>query len=577
MADNVECLWQDDRAIVALDPPDHVVSGPFGHFADELSDDDSEELELTWRLCPEVSLSDWTIQIVLDENAYRSGGSSSVSSFGNSATSSLASTVATSAHFTSATNRTTYHVHKSVLAIGPRRSGYFMCEFTPKTPKRSRMQNVAQSSKASPTAVAAVAVSVMQDDSIEPCDFFQEGLTEATRLSKEIQPSVQWALQQSAAGVTAATAAIAATSTLPPNTTRLALHPLQAAAMEILLDYLYSNVNFLEISTATCVGLASLALLLEMKALRRLCRDFWMANMTMDNLCVYYEHAVALKEDEVLQEAEEHAARHMFTVHETKVVNILKCVDSNFFLRTITHDSIGSGVSVSLRLSLLTAVYGNLHKHVLDASQFYKLTSEFHLPAIEVKAAKVLLELEDEICGPLARNPKRVSSLQERCVHVLSNNWDHACVDAQDLKHVSLPRLQGLALEEFVSSSFTNAKERLLRTELERDNLMRRDHDLERQAAANCNAIEQLLETEQELESILDRVQALELQLQDTQEAALRKEQSLEQQLQDTKEVVRLQRATIAEYEQQERDLIPKVNRTTQSKLTARYEQALES
>lgn len=47
---------------------------------------------------------------------------------------------------------------------------------------------------------------------------------------------------------------------------------------------------------------------------------------------------MALKEDTVLQAAEDHKAQHIFRVHET----ILRHVDADFLLRCITHEKIDS-------------------------------------------------------------------------------------------------------------------------------------------------------------------------------------------------------------------------------------------
>lgn len=148
----------------------------------------------------------------------------------------------------------------------------------------------------------------------------------------------------------------------------------------------------------------------------------------------------------------------------------------------------------------MTAVYSNLHKHELDASQFYKLTAASYLPAIEAKAARVLLELEYDICC-LERNPKRVSSLQERCISVLGDNWDDVCVDPADVYRVSLPRLQGVALEKFVQAAFSCSKDRLNKTEQECDTLSRRSRDdQENKSQQQQQEVSSLVMSNQELE-----------------------------------------------------------------------------
>jgi hypothetical protein len=358
---------------------------------------------------------------------------------------------------------------------------------------------------------------------------------------------------------------------------------------------------------------------LEIKALRRLTRDFYLCDMTMDNLCHYYLSAMALKEDAVLQAAEDHTAQHIFRVHETAVVEILRHVDADFFLRCITHEKIDSdntsssyndnnnnhkesisdndkgsntnnsisssqSMRTSLRLSLLTAVYSNLHKHELDAAQFYKLTAASHLPAIEAKAARVLLELEDDICF-LERNSKRVTSLQERCISVLGENWDDVCVDPTDVYRVSLPRLQGVALEQFVQAAFSNSKERLNKTEQERDTIGRRGRDdRENQSQQLQQEVESLVKSNQVLERHLqecakkmeeqqERIAFLEHQERDR--LAFREQLEREKSAASDKQE-REDREALAAFEQKRHDSSPKTpTAESKSKLTAPYEQAI--
>jgi hypothetical protein len=644
--DDVECLWQGDKAIVA----DASFEGHHhtGHYADELSDEDSvSSEELTWRWDPEISLSDWTVQIVIrdgsmvannmandnhhsrhnhrnnnNNNNSNMNGTGIHHTFSNDSERSsrdkyepatpaiprVLSHASSSVADTQPYETRTYHVHKSVLGVGPKKSAYFAREFSPKTPRKSTALRQAMQNN-SPTAVAAVAVAAVEDG-VEPCDFFQEGMHEAARLSKAQLPASvsQWANAGNE-------------SNMPPGTSRLLLLPLQAAAFEVLLDYMYSSTGHLEITTAQAVALASLSACLEIKALRRLAREFYLKDMTMDNLCRYYHDAVVLREDAVLQAAEDHCAAHIFHVHETAVVEILRQVDADFFLRCITHDKImehavanaaavsgatssgsnsGSGSSgsdpnnshnhkSSLRLSLLTAVYGNLHKHELDSTQFYKLTAVSHLPAIEAKAAKVLLELEDDICF-LERNPKRVSSLQERCIAVLGNNWDEACVDPADVHRVSLPRLEGVALEEFAQATMSNAKERLDKTEQERDGLKRRSqeerenfgqlHKQERESMVQRNQEleRQLQESAKQLAQQTERVAALEQQERDRL-AALEQKQREKQAASEQRERARVEkeREALAAFEQKRRDSIPKSSMGKSKLMAARYEQAISS
>ena len=363
----------------------------------ELTDDDSTvEADLTWRSDPKKSLADWTVQIVVK-------GSSSV---------------------------TSYHVHKSVLAVGPRRSNYFASTFASAQNngrKSSRGRGRSQTPPPSPY------------DNIHPCDFLQD------TLSLPASQLVDYTDHRS-------------------STTRLEVELLAAEAFPVLLDYMYSSIGELAINTENATALFALSAQLGIKTLRRKSKDFWIKDLCMENLTTYYAHARIFKDNKMLTYAEEYCADHIFEVKETLVVEILTAVDPHFFLRVVTSSVMQGDEQAALRLSLLIAVYGNIHKNELSPSLFLRLTAAGHLPTVEVKAATVLLELEDDIC----QTSDRMTSLKERAIAVISRNWEDACFgqapvdkkdpDLTDGKAVLLPRVKGQALEVFVKKTLAQAR-----------------------------------------------------------------------------------------------------------------------
>lgn len=364
------------------------------NFADndigDTDDDSTYDAELTWRSDPKVSLSDWTIQVIPK-------GSSS---------------------------HTNYYCHKSILAVGPKRSHFFAATFAQADNKKAH--NSRRHSKSGNDAN----------------DFMNDGMT---------VPGSQ----------------LVDFTDHRSNTTRLEIERLAAQAFPVLLDYMYSANSDLDIRTDNATALFALSAQLGIRSLRRKVKDFWTRDMSMENLSTYYGHARVFKDDKILAFAEEFCAKHIFEVKETLVVEILTAVDPQFFLRVVTSEVMRGDEQAAMRLSLLIAVYGNIHKNELSPSLFLRLTAASHLPTVEVKAATVLLELEDDIC----QTSDRMTSLKERALGVISKNWEESCFvpaptnpeaeiqhSVADGKICVLPRVSGDALDAFTKQTLTQAK-----------------------------------------------------------------------------------------------------------------------
>lgn len=399
---SVECLLSPDNQVVVAQENEASRCFQSPYSEDAQDDDESAEPELSWRLDPKRSLSDWTITVYIQGRLYHE----------------------------------IYYVHKSVLAVGPRRSLYFAAAFQNRDPHGELDDNFGSTF----------------DDS-----FVQAPVQKMPPPTQHID--------------------------LDKANCSLELEELAAESFPVLLDFLYSGE--LAVATHNVTALNALAERLQIKLLRRRIRDFWTQDLTMETVCIYYEHARVFGDNRILAHAEIYCAEHLFEIREHAVIELLTTVDPLFFLHVITHPAL---TGASLRLSLLVAVYCNIHKEELDAERFCELTGPLHLPVLEVKAAKALLELEDELCG---RDPGLpLSSLKARCIEVLSTHWKEACLTDNDQVH--LPRLFGASLESFVSHSLVNAKTRLDRSEEERHALQRRNDDLSRQVAAMNAKLDQL-------------------------------------------------------------------------------------
>lgn len=434
---------------------------------DDDGEEDDEEEELSWRMSPDKSMSDWTIEI---QTKIVGSGTNAQS------TTTLPSNTVVQ-----------YHVHKSVLAVGPRRSQYFVKLF------RSN-----------------------------------------------------------------ATAALSTTNTTI-TTNLLEMDELTALAFPILLDYMYgtttTSTTTIPITTYNATALHVLAQQLEMKHLRTIVRNFWMQDLSMENIAIYYQHASSSKvyqglllnthhtgaqdcdgvgggldDPLIIRALEMYCAQHMFDVDSGKctIADILDILDPQFLYNVIVqaHDNNekyrmmnrsrdDNENTFSLRLSLIIAVYCNIHYETdLDVTMFQQLTDRRHLPVLESQAAKVFLELQERLlCVPNST----VASLTDRCISVLANNWDTSCIKKQE--HISdsaassttttvvLPRLQSIALETFVSQAFMNATERIEELESNHAEVQTRNVELKQMVELAQSKVNTLEEQNQELQLQLRELQ----------------------------------------------------------------------
>ena len=354
---------------------------------------------------------------------------------------------------------TLYHVHKSVLAVGPRRSQHF--------------------------------VKLFRSDPVT--------------LPKEEASS---------------------------TSTRLEMEELTATAFPVLLDYLYDHRATIHITTYNATALHVLSQRLEMKHLRSKVREFWVHDISMDHMAIYYQHATALgglDDPLILRALEVYCAQHLFDSDSGNctIADLLDLIDPQFLFHVIqqAYGHAADKEVFSLRLSLIVAVYCNIH-YLTDLNQamFYKLTDAQHLPVMESQAAKAFLELQEKISGtPNAT----VTSLTERCIAVLSEQWDEACVKQDrttEQSTVVLPKLVGTALERFVAKSLMHARERLMRWETKHEKLLNHYKETE----GIVSDLQQQVETAQQTATSLERQnEQLQRQLRDLQ----REKDALQQQM----------------------------------------------
>jgi BTB/POZ domain len=451
---------------------------------DNEQSNEEDEDELSWRMNPNKSMSDWTIEI---------------------------QTVVSDDHHVAknpTTTTTVYHVHKSVLAVGPRRSQYFV--------KLFRATTADTTSSNTNTTVAAT------------------------------------------------------------TTTRIEMEELTAMAFPIVLDYMYGTSSSttstksdgvqhqswetIPIATHNATALHVLAQQLDMKQLRTIVRTFWMQDLSMDTIAIYYQHASSLPmyqkyqnsiqnkssaqyavrrvigggldDPLIIRALEMYCAQHLFDVDSGNctIADILDLIDPQFLYNVIVQardnhtKSMNTMMnrrsnehqidSFSLRLSLIIAVYCNVHYEIdLDEIMFQQLTDSRHLPVLESQAAKVFLELQEKLFGV---PNTAITSLTDRCITVLAHHWDEACITSQQETNnngnqskttVTLPRLESAALEAFVSKSFLNASGRIFQYETSINDLHARVSELGHKDEQTQNQVNMLEEHNEQLQQQIRELQ----------------------------------------------------------------------
>jgi hypothetical protein len=430
--------------------------------AETIDEDEESLLDLSWRLDPIKSLSDWTIQVqtLAPRKAYPVDAKNS-----------HAPNVRLKARVD------VYHVHKSVLGVGPRRSRYFARAFIQhEVEKKKRLD--------------------LQQKQTNDVLFLRELLEESLDMVK------MHSFVSIKCGVGSSSKASTSSSQAPLSV--LELEAPAAEAFPALLDYLYSSrlassapvtpkpessslqqapTDLVEVSTHSATALHHLSVLLQIKPLQRITTKFYTADLSIDNLMVYYTHARIFDDAPVLERAAKVLAASILDMEQKIVIYFLQALDAEFFfmvLQLITqeHNAVikvnneeshkVEDKTLSVRLSLLVAIYCNLHRDELGEERltmFERLTGEQLIPVLDVKAAQVLLDIEQGL-----KDDSTLTSLKRRCIEIIAHHWDSALVSIEDDNdpagdgcsgRILLPPVNGEALCHFTLMALTRAKAQL--------------------------------------------------------------------------------------------------------------------
>ena len=204
------------------------------------------------------------------------------------------------------------------------------------------------------------------------------------------------------------------------NVTEIILPDQAAQIMPMLLDYIYSDVTALTLSSDSASSLRYLSQFFGIKVLFERVMKFIQKDLSLKSLVSYYKSSMALGDRKILGITARHCARN---IHLVDVAHpLLETIDPDFFHKVLSNPVLAPDKSV--HVSLLVAKYCQMHKDRLNGTLFVNLTSAEVLPNIHHSAALTLLSMEaDLVVATSLMSYMTLSSLQDRCINGLASNW----------------------------------------------------------------------------------------------------------------------------------------------------------
>ena len=242
-------------------------------------------------------------------------------------------------------------------------------------------------------------------------------------------------------------------------TSRIELDSLAAKAIPNLLDFVYSsNDKALNINTENCTALHYLGQYFEIRRLRWLARQFWKKDLSLKNVDVYYEHAKIFHDDKLLQAV---AVTCSYNIMKIKVTSRIVQISHPDMWVEILEEANDCPYT---RLHISSLIAENCSNNATDFETFQRLTPEEKLPKIAFDAASKFSDLEDRIGvtddGEGNRESEadhNLSSLQQRCIESISENWEKLDVASQETMDF-LKRKKPSFLAELLAKSLIRAK-----------------------------------------------------------------------------------------------------------------------
>jgi hypothetical protein len=236
----------------------------------------------------------------------------------------------------------------------------------------------------------------------------------------------------------------------------ISIHEDAARLIPLLLDYVYSLDDELNISSKSAAGLRHLSQFFGMKTLAKRVLSFMQEDICVDNARVYIKTAMAFDDLQILKLCADRCAEQIDSI--TPSSSLLTDIDPSFMLDIVSSKRFNSKKH-SRHMSKIIAVYCIGQKCDIDGSVFEELTSVEYLPSIDQEAALPLLMLETRLVDESADESSPLSNLQKRSIKALLPviNGQSAKVNTADRKsrQRALNRIPKKVLVELLSRSLT--------------------------------------------------------------------------------------------------------------------------
>ena len=234
----------------------------------------------------------------------------------------------------------------------------------------------------------------------------------------------------------------------------ISVHEDAARLIPLLLDYVYSLDDELDISSKSAAGLRHLSQLFGMKTLAKRVLSFMQEDICVDNARVYIRTAMAFDDLQILKLCADKCAQGIEAIIPSS--SLLSDIDPSFMLDIVSSKKFNSK-KYSRHMSKIIAVYCIGQKCDIDGSVFEEFTSVEYLPLIDQEAALPLLMLETRLVDESADETSPLSNLQKRSIKALLPviNGQSAKVSSADRKsrQRALNRVPKKVLIELLSRS----------------------------------------------------------------------------------------------------------------------------
>lgn len=238
------------------------------------------------------------------------------------------------------------------------------------------------------------------------------------------------------------------------NGSSMKVHVNASGLVPMMLDYMYSPTDDLEISTSNAVGLKHLSEFFGIRELAKRAVAFLYEDVSIWNVHSYILDAIAFDDLATQQLCCGVCAKNILKIDPYS--DLIAGMDPNVLLDIISFP-LDDRCRSSEHRSKIVAVYCELHRPTMNPSTFGELTTPEYLPIIGTESALELLLLESEFVDEAIDEDCPLTHLQERCVEALSPLIQYQAGTSQkmkDMKRQKLSQLPRKVLTELLAVSF---------------------------------------------------------------------------------------------------------------------------